>query len=113
MSQSERPTPSQLQASQAAFQEAASGLEASDFPDTTFTHLVLSLQHAALVHLGDAPAPGTDERERDLALARQDIDLLALLNEKTYGNLTGEEEHLLHQALFDLRVRFVEVVKRG
>ena len=48
---------------------------------------------------------------QDLVLARQDIDLLGLLQEKTKGNLTGDEERLLDQALFDLRMRFIEVSK--
>jgi hypothetical protein len=45
-------------------------------------------------------------------LAHQDIQLLALLQEKTRGNLTGEEERVLSQGLYDLRMRFVEVSKR-
>jgi len=44
-------------------------------------------------------------------LARQDIDLLGLLEEKTKGNLTGEEERLMEQALCDLRMRYVEVTR--
>jgi hypothetical protein len=48
---------------------------------------------------------------RDLGLARHDIDLLGLLEEKTKGNLTGEEERLMEQALCDLRMRYVEVTR--
>jgi hypothetical protein len=44
-------------------------------------------------------------------LARQDIDLLSVLEEKTRGNLSGDEERLLSQALYDLRMRYVEVAK--
>jgi hypothetical protein len=72
---------------------------------------VLSLSHSALVHLGDAPLPDGQMPERDLSLARQTIDLLAILQEKTRNNLSGEEERLLDQALYDLRVRFVEISK--
>jgi len=46
-----------------------------------------------------------------LPLARQTIDLLAMLDEKTKGNLTGDEERMLAQILFDLRMRYVEVSK--
>jgi hypothetical protein len=46
-------------------------------------------------------------------LARQDIDLLSILQEKTKGNLTGEEERLLEHALYDLRMRYVEVLKES
>ena len=82
----------------------------SSMPKIDFSTFVLSLVGSAFVHLGDSPDP--DGREgRDLDLARQDIDLLGLLEEKTKGNLTGEEERLLQQALYDLRLRWVEVAK--
>jgi hypothetical protein len=77
-------------------------------PHIDFPTFVLSLSHSALVHLGEAPDPDTNETHVDLALARQNIDILGLLEEKTKGNLTGEEERLLAQVLFDLRTRFVE-----
>lgn len=79
-----------------------------ELPHMDFTTFVMSLSHSALVHLGDAPQPdGTTERQ--LPLAWQTIDILALLAEKTHGNLTGAEERLLTQTLHDLRARFVEV----
>ncbi len=79
-----------------------------DLPSLDFSTFILGLIGTAYVHLGDAPNPdGTSDR--DLVLARQDIDLLGLLQEKTKGNLTGKEERLLEQALYDLRMRFVEV----
>lgn len=81
-----------------------------DLPTLDFSTFVLSIIGSAYVHLGDAPGP--DGRpDRDLVLARQDIDLLGLLQEKTRGNLSGEEERLLDQALYDLRMRFIEVSK--
>jgi hypothetical protein len=79
-------------------------------PAVDFSTFILSLTHSALVHLGDAPALD-GSRERNLPLARQTIDLLAILQEKTKNNLSGEEERLLDQALLDLRLRFVEVSK--
>lgn len=85
--------------------------EADKLPAIDFSMFVLSLSHSALVHLGDAPAPDGDSAERDLPLARQTIDLLAILQEKTRNNLTGEEERLLQRVLDDLRLRFVEVAK--
>jgi hypothetical protein len=81
---------------------------AGDLPTLDFSTFVLSIIGTAYVHLGDAPGPD-GQPDRDLPLARQDIDLLGLLQEKTRGNLTGEEERLLDQALYDLRMRFVEV----
>ncbi|GAC1352603.1 MAG: hypothetical protein NVS3B20_22880 [Polyangiales bacterium] len=89
-------------------------------PNIDFTTLVLSLSQTVLVHLGEAPHPdheGQDGGEtstaspRNLPLARQTIDLLGILQDKTKGNLTGGEERLLDQVLYDLRLRFVEVSK--
>lgn len=84
-----------------------------DLPTLDFSTFVLGIIGSALVHLGDAPNPEGQQAERNLLLARQDIDLLGLLQEKTKGNLTGEEERLLEQALTDLRMRFVEVSRGG
>jgi len=80
-------------------------------PEIDFSTFILSLSHSALVHMGDAPSPDGQPAERDLTLAKQTIDLLGILQEKTRNNLTGEEERLLDQALYDLRLRFVEVSK--
>jgi hypothetical protein len=80
-------------------------------PNLDFATFVLSLSHSVLMHLGEAPHPEGDSAHKDLPLARQTIDLLGLLEEKTKGNLTGDEERLLSQVLFDLRMRFVEVSK--
>ncbi len=85
---------------------------AAELPRIDFATFVVSLSHSALVHLGDAPDPGGVKSPPNLELARQTIDLLALLEEKTRGNLTGDEERLLGAALYDLRLRFVEVQKQ-
>jgi hypothetical protein len=79
-------------------------------PAIDFSTFVMSLSHSVLVNLGDAPDP-EGKRSTHLELARQTIDLLALLQEKTRNNLTGTEEHLLEQALYDLRLRYVEVAR--
>jgi hypothetical protein len=81
-------------------------------PDTLspidFATFVLSLSHSVLMHLGEAPHPEDNAVRVSLPLAKQTIDLLGLLEEKTKGNLTGEEERLITQILFDLRMRYVE-----
>ena len=77
-------------------------------PRIDFATFVLSLSHSALMHLGEAPSPETGAIEQNLALARQTIDLVGMLEEKTKGNLTGDEERLIGQILFDLRIRYVE-----
>ncbi len=77
-------------------------------PSLDFATFILSLSHSALMHLGEAPNPDDNEIRVSLPLAKQTIDLLGLLEEKTKGNLSGEEERLIGQILFDLRMRFVE-----
>jgi hypothetical protein len=77
-------------------------------PQVDFATFVLSLSHSALMHLGEAPDPETGGVQTNLPLARQTIDLIAMLEEKTRGNLVGDEERLIGQILFDLRMRFVE-----
>lgn len=86
---------------------------AVELPRLDFATFIMSVLGSAFVHLGDAPDPETGQAALpNLLLARQDIDLLALLQEKTRGNLTGEEERVLNQGLYDLRLRYVEVAKR-
>lgn len=73
----------------------------------TFSTFVLSLGTSALVHLGEMEDPAARGTRVDLALARQTIDILGILEEKTRGNLLREEEGLLRNLLTDLRMRFV------
>jgi hypothetical protein len=80
-------------------------LEADDDQPMSFGIFVLSLNASALIHLGDSSEPG-DETAVSLPLARQTIDILSMIEQKTRGNLSGEEERLLHQILFDLRLRY-------
>jgi hypothetical protein len=81
-------------------------------PSIDFSTFVLSLSHSALMHLGEAPNPENGKVEKSLPLARQTIDLIAMLEEKTKGNLSGDEERLLGQILYDLRMRYVELSKQ-
>lgn len=74
----------------------------------TFSAFVLGLASSALIHLGVAPHPETNTTAVDLVLARQSIDVLTLLRDKTRGNLTADEEQLFTSVLTDLRMRFVE-----
>ena len=76
----------------------------------SFAAFVLSLAHTAAVHFGDVPDPVSGKKaEANLPAAQQMIDILALLDAKTRGNLTAEERQLLEQILFELRMRYVEV----
>lgn len=82
-----------------------------DLPQLDFSTFTLSIIASGKVHLGEAPDPESGGAEQaNLLLARSDIDLLSLLQEKTEGNLTGEEERLLSQGLYELRMRYVELV---
>jgi hypothetical protein len=74
-----------------------------------FVGFVLSLAHTAAVHFGDVPDPFSGAKaEANLVAAQQMIDILALMEEKTRGNLTAEERQLIEQVLFELRLRYVE-----
>lgn len=95
-------------AAERAYAEQAA---AKELPAIDFLTFIVSMSHSALLHLGDAPDPSTGAREKNLPLARQTIDLLAMLQDKTRGNLSGDEERVLSQAIYDLRMRFVEVAK--
>ena len=84
----------------------------STAPAVTFVGFVISLAHTAAVHFGDVAAPGEDGLSPvNLPAAQQMIDILALLEEKTRGNLTAEERQVLEQILYELRLRFVEATK--
>lgn len=106
------PTTVERKAGAEAFEEVRSQRVADEeLPEIDFATFVLSLNHSALVHLGDAPNPVTGRPDASLELARQTIDLLALIQEKTRGNLTADEERTLDQVLYDLRMRYVEVAR--
>jgi len=76
-----------------------------------FATLILSLANTALFQLGLIRSSESEEVRKDLPAARQTIDLIALLEEKTKGNLTEQEAKILKETLFQLRLAFVEVSK--
>lgn len=77
-----------------------------------FSNLILSLSTTALLNLGEIADPVTKEKKKDTALAKQTIDLLGILKEKTKGNLTSDEESLLENVLYDLRMRYVDALNK-
>jgi hypothetical protein len=84
-------------------------VEHQDASEVTFTGFVLSLATTAAVHFGDIADPSTGELvEPNLLAAAQMIELIAMLQEKTKGNLIDEEERLIDDLLYDLRMRFVQ-----
>ena len=78
-------------------------------PELSFVAFVVSIASTAAIHLGDLADPATGQRlEPNLEGAKQMIDILTLLEEKTRGNLTAEERQVLEQVLYELRLHFVE-----
>ena len=84
--------------------------ESPDLPAIDFSTLILSLSTTALYQMGLAPEPSTGHTAKpDPLLARQTIDTLEMLREKTRGNLDSDEEKLFDSLLYELRMRFVEI----
>ncbi|MCX7982754.1 MAG: DUF1844 domain-containing protein [Syntrophales bacterium] len=82
--------------------------EETDLLAPTFSNFILSLSTTAMYHFGDFPDPMTGERKVNLKGARHTIDILAMLKEKTEGNLDESEKSLLEGLLFELRMRYVK-----
>ena len=77
-------------------------------PEITFASFLISLSSSAFIHLGDIPDPVSGETKKDLPLAKQTIDLLGLLRDKTRNNLQEDEEKLFDHLLYDLRMRYIK-----
>ena len=83
-------------------------MEPSERHSVLFARLVLMLHAAAMQHLGKVKNPLTDRVERDLPGAQGMIDTLAMIESKTKGNLSGEEQRMLAQVLQELRLNYVD-----
>lgn len=104
------PTAEQLDEAQAA-SETGKGSD-MPLPPVDLPSLVLSLAHAAMMHLGQLTDPETGQAgQSNLPLARHAIDTIAMLKEKTKGNLTDEEQNILDNVLTDLRLAYVHMSK--
>ncbi len=91
---------------------AKKGAEERQLPPIDFSTFILSLATSAQVHLGAIPNPATGKQEQNLSLAKETIDLLDILKDKTKGNLTSEEDRLFEHVLYDLRMMYVERSKK-
>lgn len=80
-------------------------------PEITFSTFIMSLGTATMIHLGIMPDPISKKTETNNEMAKQNIDLIALLKEKTKGNLSEEEQSLVDGMLYDLRMKYVESTK--
>ncbi len=74
--------------------------------EVDFSSFVISLATTALVHMGDGPA-GSETPPENLDAARQMIDILSMLEKKTAGNLAADESRLIHDILYELRMKFL------
>jgi hypothetical protein len=81
-------------------------------PEINFSAFVISLSTQALMHLGEIANPLSGQAEKDIPVAKQMIDIVGMLRDKTRGNLNSGEERLMEDILFDLRMRYVEAVKK-
>ncbi len=81
--------------------------QAPPLPVINFSTFVFSLSSSVLLHLGEMPDPATNKKVVNLSLAKQSIDILVMLQEKTSGNLDEEEENLLKNLLYELRMKYV------
>jgi hypothetical protein len=83
-------------------------------PGIGFADFIISLARTAAVHFGDIEDPSLGKlQEPNLPAAHQMIDLIAMLQEKTRGNLTAPEEKLVEDLLYELRMRFVQAQQGG
>jgi len=87
--------------------------EGMPLPEINFSSFVLSMSSSVLLHFGQIPDPITNTKERNLPMAKQTIDILGVLQEKTKGNLSKDEEQLVDHLLHDLRLKYVEESKKS
>ena len=91
---------------------AAENREGEAAPEINFSTFVISLSTQALMHLGEIANPLNGKVETDVPVAKQMIDILGMLRDKTRGNLNASEDRLMEDILYDLRMRYVEAVKK-
>lgn len=90
---------------------AEQAAEQGPLPEVDFSMFVMSLATTAQLNLGAIPNPETNESTRNLPAAKQMIDILAVLQEKTKGNLNGQEQSLLDNVLTSLRMLYVKAAE--
>ena len=96
-----------------ARRQAECGTEnATPLPEINFASFILSLHTSALFHFGDLKDPATKKTMRNLPAAKQTIDLIRLLQDKTRGNLDEYEQKIIEEVLFELRMRYVKESKQ-
>ena len=82
--------------------------EEEALPEIDFISFIFSLSTSVLIQLGEIEDPFTQKSAKNLPLAKQTIDLIGMLKEKTKGNLAPQEERVIENILYDLRIRYVK-----
>jgi hypothetical protein len=102
-------TPEERKEAAQAYEDKAKEQARQDpLPKVDMNTFILSLSSSAMVHLGEVNDPESGKNQLDLNLARHTLDMLAMLEEKTKGNLSADEEGLLKNILFELRMKYVQ-----
>ena len=94
------------------FETRAAAEESASMPDVTFSAFVVGLSTQALIALGEVEDPALGKRQQDMAAGQQLIDIIAMLREKTRGNLSSDEDLLIEAILFELRMKYVELAHK-
>ncbi len=105
--QQESPAPSQTKSQTKSERAPSPNVEIS------FASFILGLSTQALMYMGEIPPAPGQPTHTDLLAAQQMIEVLAMLQQKTKGNLDAGEAAMLESALFDLRMRYVDLAKKG
>jgi hypothetical protein len=103
----------QEEAPQSEEQAESTAQQEESLPEITFSTFVFSLGTSVMYHFGDFPDPVSKKTEKNMAAAKQTIDILGLLKDKTDGNLNTDEKNLLDSLLFELRMRYIKEKEKG
>ena len=82
--------------------------ETYQLPPVNFPGFILSLYTSAMFHFGDLEDPSTGKKEKNIAAAKQTIDIISMLRDKTKGNLDNNEQKLVEDLLYELQMRYVK-----
>lgn len=91
-----------------AADESTEADEQFQLPQINFSTFIFSLNASAMVHLGIMDDPASGQKVKNLAMAKQTIDILSMLEEKTAGNLSADEDSMLKGILYDLKINYVK-----
>jgi hypothetical protein len=111
-SEKESPANEKADAPSPGPEEKSAEKESPPRPPIDFPSYILSYYTQGLVLLGEVPNPYTNKKEEDVEAARHTVDILSMLQQKTKGNLSKDEEQLLDSVLYELRIKFMAKTNR-